>query len=126
MANGSSTDAAIHLGWCQGSGGIYSTLADMTIFLQFLSNPDAFPAVGLSSVSIRQWFNPSMNLPDGKSAFGMPWEIDYTPDVFAWRLGKSGAIGTFSAQLYFLKEYQADVLSLSNIPNLAPTLASMS
>jgi CubicO group peptidase (beta-lactamase class C family) len=124
LANGSSTGAAadanvVGLGWSCPSGGIYSTTRDMTVFWRFLSDPENFPALGLSRTTMRQWMLPVATLPDGLAAFGLPWEIVYQRNSQAWQFGKSGALGAFSSQLYFLPDYEVTLVVLSNIPGQA-------
>ena len=60
------------LGWSNPDGGMFVTMADMKLFLQFLGGGEK---KFLSDAMRREWFMPRAMLPDGVSGFGMPWEI---------------------------------------------------
>jgi len=62
-------------------------------------------------------------LPDGQSAFGLPWEMMYTlfdPSNVSqggvWWRTKSGEVDNFNAQLVVIPELELGVIALSNLP----------
>jgi len=108
-------------------GGLYSTARDISKYISFLfrdnvtgvtlfaffngnhvtdsllqSVPD--DGVLIDGVSLREFLTPAMNLQDGNSAFGFPWEFNYTRIGVGnssgfWIKSKAGAASGYRSQI---------------------------
>lgn len=59
------------------SGGQFSSLSDLALLAKSILNPRSKPSI-LSPMTTSEWLKPVVNLFDGVTSVGIPWEITRT------------------------------------------------
>ena len=120
-------DPIDELGFGNPDGGMYSTAEDIASFLQLAITQSGLDKSRFLSQQVRdQWFSPTFVFPDGVTAFGMPWEMQYDSSTQAWRYTKSGDIQQFSSQIAVLPNYGIGIGVLANYPGADAILTNIS
>lgn len=116
LANGTANygDQFDRLGWANPCGGAYSTAGDLANFLKIVtSNPENQSF--MKPDTLREWLNsPAFILPSAADGYGYGFELQYDQLGQVWRVGKSGGISNWSAQILFMSEYRFGIAVLAS------------
>jgi len=87
--------------WNSPCGGLYSNAEDMAVFISFMfrQNQTMGDNQLLDSSTINEMLTPVMDLPDAVTAFGTPWEFEYSISNKLWIKAKAGELPGYRTQL---------------------------
>jgi CubicO group peptidase (beta-lactamase class C family) len=108
----------VNFGWDFPCGSAYSTVGDLSIFLQSFHSTSNL--LNLSSTLVQQVLDPDSRLDDGLSFMGSPWEIRVSsnltnPVPYSHLVrNKGGNIGGYTALVSFVYHYGLSIVVLLN------------
>ncbi|EFC39607.1 predicted protein [Naegleria gruberi] len=119
------------ISWSQPAAGMYSSIADLTLYVKNLMN--AFANYGnkmetsiMSRQTLREFLNAQHVLPHGSAAVGLSWEMVHYPFLGGWAIMKSGLIGGYNAQVVMIPHCEMAVITLLSRDDGAQSLALQS
>jgi len=117
LPNGTPIPAQIeNLGWGNPMGGLFCSSKDMSKLISLMFRTDKPADDGhqiLDGNSISEMLEPTILFNDGTGGFGLPWEFNYTSNIYV--KSKAGELAGYSTQLAIVPDIKLGIFHVATV-----------